>query len=318
MKRICVFCWILLLPLLAVCLVAGCAKNRASKKEPAVVSGAPAPATPPPAPMLSAPATNPPAAAMASTNDTEAELKALVEKVQAKLDAGKNTESDLKDELKGFDDLAAEHRGEKTDAVAHILFMKAMLYLQVFNNSDKTAEIMQQVKDNYPDTTFGQEATRMLASLDREAQAQKIHAELKPGTAFPTFAEQDVAGQPLVLTNYLGKIVLIDFWATWCGPCRAELPNVLGVFKKHHDQGFEIIGVSLDDDKAALERFTKENAMTWPQYFDGLGWNNKLAVQYGIQSIPATFLLDRNGKILGSNLRGDQLQEAVANAVAQP
>jgi thiol-disulfide isomerase/thioredoxin len=109
----------------------------------------------------------------------------------------------------------------------------------------------------------------------------------------------------------------VDFWATWCGPCRTELPNVIATYKKYHDQGFEIIGVSLDQDQAKLTGFTKSMNMTWPQFFDGQGWQNKLAVKYGIESIPATYLLDGNGKIIGRDLRGDELTQAVAKALGK-
>jgi thiol-disulfide isomerase/thioredoxin len=111
--------------------------------------------------------------------------------------------------------------------------------------------------------------------------------------------------------------VLLDFWATWCGPCRAELPNVLKTYAAHHKDGFEIIGISLDQDKEKLTAFTKEKDMTWPQYFDGKGWQNKLAAKYGINSIPATFLLDGQGTIIGEDLRGDSLEEAVTKALAK-
>jgi thiol-disulfide isomerase/thioredoxin len=111
--------------------------------------------------------------------------------------------------------------------------------------------------------------------------------------------------------------VLVDFWATWCGPCVGELPNVLKTYEKHHADGFDIIGISLDQDKAKLTSFTKEKNMTWRQYFDGQVWQNKLAVKYGVNSIPATYLLDGEGKIIAKDLRGEALEEAVTRALAK-
>ena len=151
----------------------------------------------------------------------------------------------------------------------------------------------------------------------RQMEAQKIQAALAIGVKFPDFNEKDTAGKPLAIANYKGKVVLIDFWATWCGPCRAELPNVIATYKKYHNQGFEIIGISLDQDQAKLIGFTKDMNMTWPQYFDDQGWGNKLAVKYGIESIPATYLLDGNGRIIGRDLRGDELTQAVAKALGK-
>ena len=101
--------------------------------------------------------------------------------------------------------------------------------------------------------------------------------------------------------------------ATWCGPCIAELPNVKKAYAAYHDKGFEIIGVSLDQekDKQKLIAFTKENAMPWPRHFDGKYWKNEFAVQHAINSIPAMFLLDQDGKIVSTNARGPKLEEEV-------
>jgi peroxiredoxin len=96
-----------------------------------------------------------------------------------------------------------------------------------------------------------------------------------------------------------------------------ELPNVIKIYDTYHKQGLEIIGISLDKDQQKLLSFTKEKNMAWPQYFDGLVWQNKLAVKYGVNSIPATYLLDGQGSIIGSDLRGDDLEQAVAKALAK-
>ena len=112
-------------------------------------------------------------------------------------------------------------------------------------------------------------------------------------------------------------VVLVDFWATWCGPCVAELPNVLEAYRKYHDRGFQIIGISLDKDLNALTAFIKGHDMSWPQYFDGKGWENKLAARYGIRSIPTTFLLDGKGRIVARDLRGNALPAELAKLLGK-
>ena len=132
------------------------------------------------------------------------------------------------------------------------------------------------------------------------------------GSRLPDFSARDLRGRRISSADLRGKVVLIDFWATWCGPCVAELPNVLKAYEEYHPKGFEIIGISLDKSRDALTGFIKEKNMPWAQYFDGLGWNNKLGEQCGIHSIPATFLLDGEGKIIAKNLRGPALAEKLA------
>jgi peroxiredoxin len=253
----------------------------------------------------------------AAENNAVAEFKDLEAKIQAKLQAGSKTEKELAPELKEFDDLIARHKSEKTDEVAEILLMEAKLYLQVFDNTDKGTELLKQLQRDFPETEVGKNAYRMLDAIRQQTEAVRIQKSLVAGVMFPGFEEKDVAGKPLSLTNYLGKVVLIDFWATWCGPCVNELPKVLQAYEKHHAKGFEIIGISLDEDLRKLAEFTKEKNMAWPQFCDANGWQNKLAMKYGIHSIPATYLLDGEGKIIGKNLRGDDLEKAVAKALAK-
>jgi thiol-disulfide isomerase/thioredoxin len=249
-----------------------------------------------------------------SAADATAELKTLVAKVNSDIAAGKRTESALADDLKQFDTLLAEHKGEKTDDVAQILFMKAMLYGEIMKNDAKEQELLSQLKTDFKGTPFVAKLEKQEAAM---AAAKKIQASLTIGSKFQDFNVTDLAGQPLSVASDKGKVVLVDFWATWCGPCRAEMPNVIAAYQKYHSKGFNIIGVSLDEEKSLLSNYIKDQKMTWPQFFDGKHWSNELAVKYGIDAIPANFLLDGEGKIIGKDLRGDDLAKAVAAALAK-
>jgi thiol-disulfide isomerase/thioredoxin len=127
---------------------------------------------------------------------------------------------------------------------------------------------------------------------------------------------QSVDGRHVDLAKLQGKVVLVDFWATWCGPCVGEIPHVKAAYEKLHSKGFEIVGISLDQDKARLEAFTKDKGMTWPQYFDGKGWQNTISTKFGINSIPQMWLVDKKGNLVDKNGRTD-LEKKVEKLLAE-
>jgi peroxiredoxin len=137
------------------------------------------------------------------------------------------------------------------------------------------------------------------------------------GEKFPAFQGETLEGETVSLSDYRDKVVLIDFWATWCGPCVAEMPHVKEVYEEFHEEGFEVIGVSLDHKNAALEKWQADpkTRLPWPCIYEGGGWGTRLAKQFGINSIPATFLLNREGVLVASNLRGGQLQAEVSKLI---
>jgi thiol-disulfide isomerase/thioredoxin len=151
-------------------------------------------------------------------------------------------------------------------------------------------------------------AQQQMERFQRERKLAKTPLDLK---------FQAVDGTEVDLAKLRGKVVLLDFWATWCGPCRVEIPNVVATYNQFHKDGFEIIGVSLDQSKAPLLKYTKQAGMTWPEYFDGKGWANEVSSRYGINSIPAAWLVDKKGFVRTTGVRGADLAQQVKMLLAE-
>jgi thiol-disulfide isomerase/thioredoxin len=132
-----------------------------------------------------------------------------------------------------------------------------------------------------------------------------------PGGTPPNFSQLSPEGETIQLTQLRGKYLLLDFWASWCGPCRKENPNVVRLYEKYKDKGFEILGISLDNDRNRWLNAISMDKLTWYHVSDLKGWNNEVAKLYGVTSIPKTILLDPEGKIVALNLRAESLENAL-------
>ena len=151
------------------------------------------------------------------------------------------------------------------------------------------------------------EAMKPQMEMAREQEKTTGNGSVAPDISLP-----DTAGKTRTLSSLRGKIVLLDFWAGWCGPCRRENPNLVAAYAKYHEKGFEIFQVSLDKTKPEWIAAIKQDRLNWIHVSDLKYWGSPVAKQYGVQSIPANFLLDKKGKIIGSNLRGAALEEELA------
>jgi thiol-disulfide isomerase/thioredoxin/cell fate (sporulation/competence/biofilm development) regulator YmcA (YheA/YmcA/DUF963 family) len=169
------------------------------------------------------------------------------------------------------------------------------------------------------------EATLKAIKVEKDSpQAKMVEGKLRgiageralsAGKTPPTFSEKDLSGVERSPESFKGKVLMIDFWASWCGPCRGEMPNVKAAYGKYHDKGFEILGVSLDQKLEDAQKYLTDEKIEWPQIVDGKFWEAKVAKLYGVQAIPRTILLDREGKIRFKDLRGEALDKAVAKLV---
>lgn len=215
---------------------------------------------------------------------------------------------------KGMDSLMKVFKGmdeQNKDYVRNYVKAHPSSYVSAF-------EVYQNFSYNPEAAELDSLYTQMNTGIQSSYYGQKIKKALDIarktaiGQSAPEFTQNDAAGKPLSLSSLKGKYVLVDFWASWCGPCRAENPNVVKAYKKYHPKGFDILGVSLDEDKDKWLEAVKKDHLDWNQVSDLQGWKNSVAGLYGVQAIPMNFLLDKDGKIIAKGLRGEDLEEKLA------
>jgi peroxiredoxin len=189
----------------------------------------------------------------------------------------------------------------------------SLYVLQLYAKNDPDAPVLRSLFDGL--------SPAVKASTGGKAFAEKmaIAAKTSVGATAMDFTQNDTAGKPVMLSAFRGKYVLVDFWASWCGPCRAENPNVVSAYTKYHPKGFEILSVSLDrpGDKDKWLKAIYADRLDWTHVSDLQFWQNAVAVQYGVGSIPQNFLIDPQGKIIGKGLRGEDLDKKLGEIFIQ-
>ena len=187
-----------------------------------------------------------------------------------------------------------------------------LMFLDIFpreQNAELHKEVITALHDKYPEH---------LIVKDRWGYMNSPASKVAIGAIAPELEFPDPEGKMRKLSDLRGKVVLLDFWASWCGPCRRENPNVTRIYSQYHDKGFEVFSVSLDSDAASWKRAIEADKLVWPNHVSDLKkWQSQAAAIYGVRSIPSTFLLDKEGRIVQRDLRGADLERAVKQLVEQ-
>ncbi|WP_303012696.1 TlpA disulfide reductase family protein [uncultured Bacteroides sp.] len=253
-----------------------------------------------------------------ANNDAYQEIRTQINDISQKMNAiyeamGDSSLSDEQKEAKQKEGAQLEEQYDKvikegvqkniTNPVGVFLFKQTF-----YNNSTAENEaLLQQVPANFQND-------ETIVRIKELTEKQKKTAV---GTKFVDFEMQNPEGKTVKLSDYAGKgkVVLVDFWASWCGPCRREMPNLVEAYAKYKGDKFEIVGVSLDQDGAAWKEAIKKLNMTWPQMSDLKFWQSEGAQLYAVNSIPHTVLIDGEGTIIARGLHGEELQTQIAEAI---
>jgi len=214
-------------------------------------------------------------------------------------------------ELKGLQEKVRKLTVASIDSVLPSLSVFSMVnYLDFQSELPYLKKVADEMNKAYPNSKY----TKLLSSEVQKALAMKKQEEEKEklskvgvGKKAPEIALPNPNGKIIKLSDFKGKYVMIDFWASWCGPCRMENPHVVELYKKYKDKGFTILGVSLDEDKEKWKNAIMKDGLVWEQISDLKGWASSVNPVYEVQAIPLTYLIDKDGTIIAKNLRGQDL-----------
>lgn len=247
-----------------------------------------------------------------ATQETDDRLSAKIKPIHEAIDSvGRLINADSTDENQKGEWIIINHSNEKRLREETITFIKdnpnstvSAYVLSIYASTwgrNLTTDLFSSFTDRAKRTSYGREIYEFIT----------LNKDIDIGSQVQEFKQADANGKEIKLSDYKGKILLLEFWASWCGPCRKENPDLVKVYQHYKDNGFEILGVALDKDKAQWLDAIDHDQLPWSNVCDLQGDRNEAAIIYGVSAIPANFLIDRNGVVLARNLRSEELAETL-------
>lgn len=208
------------------------------------------------------------------------------------------------------------HRNYADTVRNHVLALFAISNLDPNNEKAAFERLEKRLREAMDQSPLSQSFLTMMANQRQTRQADPYAPKFKVGDEVPDIEMADVNGNIIRLSSLRGKVVLLDFWAAWCGPCRMENPNIVRAYEQYKNKGFTVFSVSLDTDRSRWLAAIEKDKLSWPYHVSQLkGWQSPICQEYNIRSIPASYLLDRSGRVIAVNPRGNALEDALSKVL---